>query len=152
MLFQYNNIIMCTTFCRKLYFIACCQERNIEVKRCQEMKETSCWLELEICWVNSCGGMERVVKGTHDHLLREVNDRLWTTLDANFEFILELNGLFCVADSNDLKKCNNFCKLNSSDIDGQQLWRNFWMQHIVITTGQHKNITIWRASWIYRSV
>ena len=68
--------------------------------------------------------MERVMKGTLDRLHRKMDEgfaRLHGT-DANFGFLLNVEGLCYVADSNDLKKkCENLGELYSSDVDGQQL-------------------------------
>ena len=69
--------------------------------------------------------MESVMKGTLDHLHREMDKRFARlhNTDAKFGFLLDVEGLSCGADSNDLKKkCENLGELYSSDVDGQQLY------------------------------
>ncbi|XP_071518363.1 uncharacterized protein [Panulirus ornatus] len=83
------------------------------------------------------------MKVTLDQLHREMDEkftRLHDT-DAKFGFLLDVEGLCYSVDSNDIKKkCEGFCELYSSDIDGQQLYEEILDCRTLMSS--HTNIKI----------
>ena len=66
--------------------------------------------------------MERVTKGTIDHLHRLMDERF---ADTKFVFLLEGLCYDVVADNNDIqKKLEGLCELYRSDVDGQELYED----------------------------
>ncbi|XP_053108997.1 uncharacterized protein LOC128326342 [Hemicordylus capensis] len=102
-----------------------CQEWNIAVERYQIQKKQMADENSRDAGLTAKEEMERVMKGTLDHLHREM-DESFTHLhntDAKFGFLLDIEGLCYGAKRNDLKKkCENFAELYSSDVDGGELY------------------------------
>ncbi|XP_013789878.1 uncharacterized protein LOC106473743 [Limulus polyphemus] len=92
-----------------------CQEWNIEVERRQRRMANE---NSRNAGLTAKEKMERVMKGTFDHLHREMDERFARLHDTDAKLGFLLN-----ADSNDLKKkCENLGDFYSSDVEGQQLY------------------------------
>ncbi|XP_053119254.1 uncharacterized protein LOC128330414 [Hemicordylus capensis] len=97
-----------------------CQEWDVDFERCPRRKKRMAGEKSRDAGLTAREEMERVMKGTLDHLHRELDER-FTRLhhtDAKFRFLLDIEGLCYSADRENLKKnCEIFCQMYSTDVD-----------------------------------
>ncbi|XP_053153204.1 uncharacterized protein LOC128345369 [Hemicordylus capensis] len=96
-----------------------CQEWDVDFERHPRRKKPMPGEKSRDAGLTAREEMERVMKGTLDRLNKELDQR-FTRLhdtDAKFGFLLDIEGLCYSADRENLKNCENFCQMYSTDVD-----------------------------------